>query len=118
MSDVEFYYSSCGEVFNAENPEDLCLDDGDVYYRGEKKSIEPRNLVGDWCASGVIERMDESLYDNVGEISESCLQISDESQDELQKLIEDWADKHVTITCYSIINVVELKYHSEPAEPA
>lgn len=113
MSDVELYYSSCGEVFNADSPDDLCLDDGDTYYRGERQDIEPRKLIGDWCAAGVIEQMGEQLYDIVGEFAESGLQISEQAQDQLQKMIEDWADKNATVSCYRVANVVELQYKSD-----
>ena len=112
MSDAELYYSSCGEDFNAENPEDLCLNDGDTYYRGERQDIKPRELVGDWFAAGVIEQMGEQLYDIIGELAEDGLQISDEAKDQLQKMIEDWADKNATVSCYRVVDVVELTYSS------
>ena len=70
MSDKDYVYSSDGELFNADEVDELSLDDGDIYYRAERESIKPSNLVVSFMASEVIERMQESLFDEVGEVAE------------------------------------------------
>lgn len=110
MSDKDYVYSSDQELFNAEQVEELSLDDGDNYYRAEREHIKPSDLVVSFMASEVIERMQESLFDEVGEIAEDHLDISDEAEADLLQMIKDWADKNATVNCWKAINIEQLVF--------
>lgn len=110
MSDKDYVYSSDRELFNAEQVEELSLEIGDTYYRAERQEVKPSELVTEWVASEVIEKMQENLFDEVGEVSEGNLNISDEAEADLLQMIKEWADKHATVNCWKAINIEETVF--------
>lgn len=110
MEDKDYVYSTDNEIFNADQVEELSLEVGDTYYRAEREDVNPSDLVTEWVASEVIEKMNENFYEEVGEVAESNLNISEEAESELLQLIKDWADKHATVSCWKAINVEELTF--------
>ena len=102
---TDLYYSKDGDTFNDESLQDLDLEVGDNYWFGEREDIRPSDMVSEFVASEVIERISENLFDVVGEHAEDRLDVSDEAEADLLEMIKDWADKNATISCYKVINV-------------
>ena len=108
------------ELYYSKNPFDgnWCTDDiteldlekGDTYFVGERQDIEPADLVPEWLASEVIERMEELLYDEVGEVAEGRLHICSGAEEGLLSLIREWANNNVTLSCYKINSIKEEVY--------
>lgn len=112
MSEPEYYYSKYDDEWEHcnETPKDLDLEVGQTYYRAERQDVDPSDLVSEWAASNVIETMQELLYDEVGDAAEGRLHVSDEAEKELLTMIKQWASKNVTLSCFKLANVVELKW--------
>ena len=102
---ADLYYSKDGETFNDESLQDLDLEVGENYWFGEREDIKPSDIVSDFAVSEIIERMSENLFDLVGEYAEDRLDVTDEAEADLLKIIKDWADKNAAISCYKVINV-------------
>lgn len=115
MSDKEFYYSTDEELFNAESVDELCLEDGDTYYRCEKQEIKGSELISQYIAENIIESMGEILYDEVGEVAQDRLDVSDEAIKDLLLVLESWADKHAKISCWKAVNVESFTYAANEA---
>lgn len=112
MSAPDLCYSTDGELFNTGDLTELDLVDGQTYWQGERVEIKPAELVGDYVAAQVIERMNESLFDLVGELSEDGLHISDCEEKELLQIIKKWANKRATVSCWKIKNAKEMTFVS------
>jgi len=110
MSATDLYYSTDGELFNTDDLTELDLEDGQTYWQGERVDLKPSELVGDYVAANVIESMQESLFDEVGEPSQDRMNISVEAEQELLQLMRDWADKHAAISCWKIKNAKEMTF--------
>ena len=96
-------YSTCGEVFNYEEPE---FDTGDTYYSGDKVEVKPSSLLYS-AVTYMIDGMEEQLYERVGENGVGALYLSQEKKDELEKIIENFMDENVGISCYAVENIEE-----------
>ena len=96
-------YSTCGEVFNYEEPE---FDIGDHYYSGDKVEVKPSSLLYS-AVPYMIDSMEEQLYERVGEVAEDAMSLSQEKRNELEKLIENFMDENVEISCYAVENIEE-----------
>ena len=108
----ELYYSKnpfYGKWCN-DGIDELGLEEGDTFFVGEREDIPPSDLVPDWIASEVIERMEELLYDEVGEVAEGRLHIISGAEKELLCLIREWANINVSLSCYKINNIKESIY--------
>lgn len=110
---AEIYYSRDGEMFNGECLEDLDLEIGDTYYFGESQEIKPSSLIPKFAVDELLERMDENLFDEVGELAEDRLHVSDEAKADLLEFMQKWADENVTVSCYKVINVKEAVFNGE-----
>jgi hypothetical protein len=110
MADKDLYYSTDGELFNAEDVGALGLSDGDIYYQGERKDIKASALLSDIVVTYVLENLDEGLSEEVGDLANGNLHVSEEGESELLELIKAWADKHVQIGCWGITNVEQKQY--------
>ena len=110
-------YSIDGETFY----EDECLIDdaredwitwepeGGGYYSGVQKQILVEDLVSDCCVDEIIERMEEALYDIVGELGEDRLSITYEKKKELQEIIRNFIKVNCSCSCWAVDSV---QYHS------
>lgn len=111
MNAPDLYYSTDGELFNTDDLTELDLVDGQTYWQGERVEIKPSELISDYIAAQIIERMEESLFDLVGELSEDRLLVSDQQENELLKIVKAWADSEVKIDCWKIKNVKEMTFN-------
>ena len=110
MEGKDIYYSTDGELFNADDLSELGLNDGDYYYQGERKDFKPSELVSEIVTTYVTESLDEGLAEEVGELADGNLHVSEEAESELLELIKAWADKHVRISCWGITSVEKKQY--------
>lgn len=84
---------------------------GDTVYIGKTKEVCITKYTP--CASWIIERMEESAFDDLGECTESWLDnVTGEQQGELQELIDNviknWAIKHKqTPSFYEVTDITE-----------
>jgi putative transcriptional regulator len=101
----EIVYSEDGEIFGDYHPDDF--ESGDRYYSGERKDITPSSLVSKFVIDSIIEHMDEQLAHLCDEAAEGALSIADDKEDELEKVIHAFMDKHCTISCYRVVNIQE-----------
>lgn len=104
-TETEIVYSKDGELFSDYNPDDF--EPGDHYYSGERKDIAPSSLVSKFVVEEIRERMDEKLADLCGEAAEDTLSLASNKQEELEKIINDFMDKHCTISCFRVVNIQE-----------
>lgn len=100
----ELVYSSCGEVFNCDTPD---FDEGDTYYEGAVQEIKPSELVSEWTVDTILDQMDEALYEEVGEVAEDNLYLSDESKKELLGIVEAFIENNAKISCYKVVDIKE-----------
>lgn len=110
MKATDLYYSLDGSIFNTDDLTELDLEDGQTYWQGERVDIKPSSLVDDYVAAQVIERMNEALFDMVGDMSEDRLHISDCEEKELLQIIRKWADKRATLSCWKVENAKEMTF--------
>jgi len=96
-------YSSCGEIFNDEF---ACYDNGDTYWSGDKREIKPSELVNGNHVNTLFESMLESLYEEVGEVSDS-FEMNMSEQDKLLEAIKGAVDEHLLLTCFAVDNIKE-----------
>lgn len=104
-TESEIVYSRDGERFGGYSLDDF--EQGDSYYSGERSDVQPSSLVGKYVIDGILEQMDENLADICGEAAEDALSLSSDKQDELEKIIRDFMDKHCAISCYHVVNIQE-----------
>jgi hypothetical protein len=110
MEDKEYYYSTDEEYFSSESVDELCLNDGDTYFRCEKEEVKGSALVSFYAAESIIEGMNELLYEEVGECAVDRLHVSDDAINELHQLLKDWADKNASISCWKAVNVQQFTF--------
>lgn len=99
-------YSRDGERYFSDI-EDLGLEPGDGYFVGDQVEIQPGQLVRDFMVGEILEKMDEALYDEVGEVAEDAISLSEEDADVLHNLIVDFMNSRATVSCYKVVNIRE-----------
>ena len=110
MSENTFkVYSRDDELYCFDSIDDL-FDDldaygdlvvGRTYYEADGQRIEPNDFTGKWIVEAILERFDDELYEEVGEIADKDFAgVADESKAELAKLMADWIEKHVNVGRY------------------
>lgn len=108
-------YSADEETFNCESLggliDDNELEVGATYWEADAIEISHDDNID---VHGILENMDERLYEEVGEIADcDYSDVPPEAKDELAALIAAWAAKHVNLRYWKVRNVKELKVTSE-----
>ena len=111
-------YSVDEETFNCESLGELIDDNelevGATYWEADAIEISHADNID---VQGILENMDERLYDEVGEIADcDYSDVPQEAKDELAALIFCWAEKHVNLRYWKVRNDKELKVTSEDME--
>lgn len=115
----EFCYSTDEEFFNyiefgdlldqIQSDTDMPL--GATYWRGEKQELTYAECIN---VDYFLEECDERACEEIGEIYDNCFaDVSDDAKKELNNLILAWAEKHVNIRFWKVVNVQELKITEE-----
>lgn len=87
---------------------------GSVIYTGIKKELSPQSFILD--AEEVLEHYDNMIYDNCGEYAHENTgsdQVTDEAKEELNALLKQWADKHITLNFYEVEHEEEIEVTQE-----
>jgi hypothetical protein len=111
-------YSVDEETFNCDSLEELIDDNGlevgATYWEADAVEISHADNID---VHGILENMDERLYEEVGEIADcDYTDVPQEAKDELAALIAGWAAKHVNLRYWKVRNAKELKVTSEDAQ--
>lgn len=114
MSDPRYVYSVDGETYNHDNLEDT-IDDAITrcsseifevgnelcYHKAIARDFIPSDFVN---VESILDDMDCRASDEGGEWAEDFTYCSKEAKDELEKLVSDWANKHLECSFYGIRN--------------
>ncbi|KVL90959.1 hypothetical protein WT02_23230 [Burkholderia stagnalis] len=105
-SKVQIVWSHDGEWYSADSLDDLLdtysdLAAGNVVHVGEKKLIEPHELID---ADDVIDRMGDRAYEAAGEYADGYPldTVNDEAKAELNALLAAWIEKHAKPMFYLV----------------
>ena len=107
-------YSLDGERFS----EDFCdlvdeleqeeLGVGTEYFEGDRVAVNVKDYVNSHGIESLLEQFDDWVYEDVGEIADSCFaNVSKEAKDELKNTIQRWAEVHVRIPYWKVQNVIK-----------
>lgn len=121
MNPTQKCYSADDEMFNRDSLGDLIdqMEDpkvGDTYYEADCRPIEVSDYVNKWTISGLLENMDECLYEAVGEgYDNNASDVPQEAKDELLSLLKTWAEKHINFGSYWLLvgKSREMKFTAE-----
>lgn len=113
-------YSHNGEEYNDHTEQDVImtlvnqLDHYEVYvgaelsyHKAEAVKFKPSDFVR---VDSILEDLQCQADDEGGEYAEDFTYCSKEAQDELDKLVSDWADKHLDCHFYRVRNSVEVPF--------
>jgi hypothetical protein len=108
-------YSVDEETFNCDSLEELIEDNdlelGATYWEADAIEISHTDNID---VRGILENMDERLYEEVGEIADcDYSDVPQEAKDELKELIAGWATKHVNLRYWKVRNLKECKVTAE-----
>lgn len=101
----EIVYSTCGELFY-----DCCISDFDIgctYYSGVKIEVNIEDLIWEHTVDVIVERMEERLFEVVGEAAEDNLHLSEERRKDLHNIIVEFMKLNAKITCYTVEDIEE-----------
>lgn len=92
---------------------------GDVYYEATCLEIMPVNVFDDDLIQSFLFDADGLIYDQVGETYQDAYgNVSAQAKEELKKLMQDWAVKHVNLQgYYKITNTVKKTFTEEDLMP-
>tara|TARA_R110000787_G_scaffold90783_5_gene191509 strand:- start:1769 stop:2104 length:336 start_codon:yes stop_codon:yes gene_type:complete len=97
-------YSKCGEVFCDDYPE---YEVGYHYHRGTVQHIIPSKIMYEDVVDHIIERMEEAVYEECGEVACDAVSMAEDKQQELLAIIKNFVDENVNISCYKVVEVEE-----------
>jgi len=94
--DEECYHSDFGSIADE-------LEVGTMYYKAEKTPYESSDFISEYFISGILEKIDDRVDEELGEAYEgySCFyNTSKEAEEELKDLISKWSEKHVDLSSF------------------
>lgn len=113
-------YSHNGEDYNDHEVNDVImtlvnqLDENEFYigaelsyHKAEAVRFKPSDFVR---VDSILEDLQCQADDEGGEYAEGFTYCTQEAQDELDKLVSDWADKHLDCHFYRVTNSVEVPF--------
>ena len=81
---------------------------GTEYFEGDKVEVQVSDYVNIHGIVAMLEQFDDWVYEDVGEIADcDFYNVSKEAKEELQELIQTWAEKHVKLPYWKVQNVVK-----------
>ena len=90
---------------------------GTEYFEGDKVDVRISNYVDLHGINSMLEQFDSWVYEDVGEIADcDFYNVSKEAKEELQELIQTWAEKHVKLPYWKVQNVVKKVVTQEDLE--
>jgi hypothetical protein len=95
-----FQFTSFGDLLDAMASDDE-LTEGQVYFEADCEMLTTEYMVDDSAIYTLLERLDEDLYEEVGEAAgNDYTNAKPEARAELLALVRGWADKHTSVTHY------------------
>lgn len=93
------------------------LGEGTEYFEGDKVDVKIGEYVDIHGIDLMLERFDDWVYEDIGEIADcDFYNVSKEAKEELQELIQTWAEKHVNLPYWRVQNVVKKVVTKEDLE--
>lgn len=91
---------------------------GDIYYTGEKVSVNPEDILDMYSVDNLLTDLDCSLFDELNnEDADYCFQdVTKEEKEELLNLLKDWTKRYVKIPYWSVRNIEEVVVTKEDWE--
>ena len=110
----DFFDDWCQLIDELEQEE---LGEGTDYFEGDKIDVKIGEYVDIHGIDLMLERFDDWVYEDIGEIADcDFYNVSQEAKEELQELIQDWAEKHVNLPYWRVQNVVKKVVTKEDLE--
>ena len=102
------------ELYDYESDE---LPIGTEYFEGDKVDVRISDYVNIHGIVTMLEQFDDWVYEDLGEIADcDFFNVSKEAKEELQELIQQWAEKHVKLPYWKVKNVVKKVVTQEDLE--
>ena len=90
---------------------------GTEYFEADKVDVKVGDYVNIHGIVSMLEQFDDWVYEDVGEIADcNFYNVSKEAKEELQELIQTWAEKHVKLPYWKVQNVVKKVVTQEDLE--
>ena len=90
---------------------------GTEYFEGDKVEVHVSDYVSIHGIVEMLAQFDDWVYEDVGEIADcDFYNVSKEVKEELQELIQTWAEKHVKLPYWKVQNVVKKVVTQEDLE--
>jgi hypothetical protein len=111
LNEPKTYWSCDSEYYNAETLYDLIdgndhLEEGSIVQYGEAQPITIDDLVD---ASDITEMIEERAWELVGDIADGFPDLDKEQIAEIDTFLKQWAEKHLKIGFYKIVNSKDYK---------
>ena len=105
LNEEDFFDDWCDLIDELEQEE---LGVGTEYFEGDKVDVRISDYVNIHGIVSMLEQFDDWVYGDVGEIADcDFYNVSKEAKEELQELIQQWAEKHVKLPYWKVQNVVK-----------
>lgn len=102
------------ELYDYESDE---LPIGTEYFEADKAETKVKDYVKIYIIESLLEQFDDLVYEDVGEIADcDFFNVSKEAKEELQELVQQWAEKHVNLPYWKVQNVVKKVVTKEDLE--
>ena len=90
---------------------------GTEYFEGDKVAVRISDYINMHGIDSMLEQFDDLVYEDIGEIADcDFYNVSQEAKEELQELIQTWAEEHVNLLYWKVQNVVKKVVMKEDLE--
>ena len=104
----EFFDDWCRLIEELQDYEYDEIPIGTEYFEADKVDVKVGDYVNIHGIVSMLEQFDDWVYEDVGEIADcNFYNVSKEAKEELQELIQTWAEKHVKLPYWKVQNVVK-----------
>ena len=111
----EYFFDDWCDLIDELEQEGLGV--GTEYFEGDKVETQISDYVNIHGIVTMLGQFDDWVYEDVGEIADcDFYNVSKEAKEELQELIQQWAERHVKLTYWKVQNVVKKVVTQEDLE--
>ena len=90
---------------------------GTEYFEGDKVDVRISDYINIHGIVSMLEQFDDWVYEDVGEIADcDFYNVSKEAKEELQEVIQQWAERHAKLPYWKVQNVVKKVVTQEDLE--
>lgn len=91
--------------------------EGMEYFEGDKNPCQINDYIDLYAIENLLEQFDEQVYEDIGECYDNCFtNVSKEALVELKDLIQQWAEKYVSLPYWKVDNAVKKVITKEDLE--